>query len=281
MRDRTTRDLIWIASLWLVLGILGEVAANYALNTWYPEMFSQQGGVTAGAFAFLLRIVVPGAILITIILVYSAIRFRVPESDTRDSPAQYRFGRFFAWTWLGLSAALNILFIIYPGATGLLALANYQAAATSPLQVDVTAMQWQWNFSYPQYNLMNQSELVLPVNTPVKFMLQSQDVVHSFWIPAFGLKEDVIPGQTRELYITPNKMISTRVDPLARVQCAEICGIGHAQMRAVVRVVSQADFQQWVKQQKQPPGGMGMIMQSDMVSINRYQFNRTGGQPWQ
>lgn len=267
MRDKKTRDLFWIGLIWIILGGLGEFWTIYVVNSWYPRMASAQGEVTASAFAFLLFITVPGFLLISTIILYSAIRFRVSDKDTQDSPTQYRYRHGFAWTWLGLSVALNVLFIIYPGVAGLRALWNdASSSANNAMEIDVTASQWNWNFQYPQYKITIDNELVLPVNRPIKFVLRSSDVIHSFWVPAFGLKKDIIPGQTEVLYITPNKLTSTQIDPLARVQCAEICGVGHGEMRASLRVVSLSDFQQWVSQKT--PGGMNMPTPTLTPSMN-------------
>lgn len=134
------------------------------------------------------------------------------------------------------------------------------------LVVDVTGRQWEWKFSYPQYGInqavdKNGSDiLVLPVNRPVKFVLRSYgfnhpydtqiDVIHSFWVPAFGMKTDVIPGETRYEYILPTKIASTQTNEMYRVQCAEVCGPGHPFMEANMKVVSTSDFQSWVAAEK-------------------------------
>ena len=89
----------------------------------------------------------------------------------------------------------------------------------------------------------------MPVNRGINFELQSADVIHSFWIPDMGQKQDLVPGITTNLVITP-----TRTGTFSLI-CAELCGVGHATMRAPVRVVSQQAFADWVKQTK--AGGAG------------------------
>jgi len=111
------------------------------------------------------------------------------------------------------------------------------------LVVNVTGIQWAWIFEYPKYGVTS-GELDLPVNRPVLFKLESKDVIHSFYVPEFRIKEDVVPGLNNELRITP-----TRIGDYTAT-CAEICGLGHSVMHAPVKVLSQADFDSWVAQQK-------------------------------
>lgn len=211
---------------------------------------SRQGDVSDDAILVLLRVVVPVFAFIGVVIVYSALRFRARAGEEGDSPVQTRVDGRFAWGWLGATSALTLLVIVYPGITGLRELWKLEDAPNQ-LVVEVTARQWEWRFTYPGTGRENQEELVLPIDRPVRFVLRSDDVVHGFWVPAFRIKKDVVPGETRELVITPDRLVSTTTSPLARVQCAELCGAGHAQMRSPVRVVSAKAFGEWVAAAKE------------------------------
>ncbi len=89
------------------------------------------------------------------------------------------------------------------------------------------------------------------MDRPVKFVITSMDVQHSFWIPSFGIKQDAVPGETTSISVTPTN-IGNYV-----VRCAELCGLYHAYMETPVHVVSVADFNAWVQQQQaqQPSSG--------------------------
>jgi cytochrome c oxidase subunit 2 len=259
--DKTRSDIIRIAIIWVVVSAIVEAMAAYYTDG-YAGAASKQGEVTSEAFFFLLWITIPVFILIALVIFYSMLRFRVADDDALPSESQYRSGRAFPWGWVAMSVVLNVLFIIHPGLTGLFSLWSMAAAATDPIEVDVTARQWAWVFAYPDQDLKNAAELVVPVDTPIRFVLHSSDVIHSFWVPAWGIKKAVIPGETRTLVVTPDKLVDTTEDPTARLQCSQICGVGHAEMQAVVRVVSRTDFDQWVEETRAAAaeGGMDMNM---------------------
>lgn len=243
------RDLAVVGLVWLALSVLGEVLVQLYAADSLPVVAAREGRVSDDAIVTLLRIVVPVFAFIAVVIVYAAIRFRVHADDPEDSDAQARDDRRFSWSWLGVTSALTVLVIFYPGITGLREIWEARDAP-DPLVVEVTGSQWQWSFAYPAQELASSSELVLPLGRTVRFVLRSPDVIHGFWVPAFRVKQDVVPGETRELYLTPDRLISTSTSPVARVQCAEFCGIGHADMRAPVRVVGAAAFEAWVKRQQ-------------------------------
>ena len=112
------------------------------------------------------------------------------------------------------------------------------------MTIRVFAQQFSWRFEYPDSKGLKSYELVMPVNRNITFELQSADVIHSFWIPAMGQKQDVVPGIDTSIVITPTR---TGRFPLV---CTELCGLGHATMRSPVTVVSQADFDKWVEEQQ-------------------------------
>lgn len=242
MRGR--RDLLAVGLLWLLLTVAGEVLVALFAADALPVVAAEEGEVSDDAILVILRVVVPVFAFIGVVIVYSVLRFRARTGEEGDSPVQRRVDGRFTWGWLGVTSALTLLVIVYPGITGLRQLWGL-ADASNPLVVEVTARQWEWRFSYPRQGVADQMELVLPVDRPVRFLLSSDDVVHGFWVPAFRIKEDVVPGETRELVLTPNRLIATTTSPLARVQCAELCGAGHAEMRSPVRVVSEKEFADW------------------------------------
>ena len=95
-----------------------------------------------------------------------------------------------------------------------------------PLVVCVIAQQFAWLFKYPAYDNATSATLHLPIDTTVQLQLQSLDVIHSFWVPEFGQKQDAVPGLLTKLVITPNRLGTFPVI------CTELCGLGHALMRS-------------------------------------------------
>jgi heme/copper-type cytochrome/quinol oxidase subunit 2 len=104
--------------------------------------------------------------------------------------------------------------------------------------------QFAWKFEYPDNGDVKSGELVLPVGRQAHFTMKAVDVLHSFWVPQFGQKMDAVPGIETFINVTP-----TRTGEFA-VVCAELCGLGHATMRAKARVVTQAEFDKWIEEQR-------------------------------
>lgn len=261
--------------LWVVASLLGE----WGVTTWinsapneagpYFGTFSNLGIIGVKAFDFLLWVAVPIFVFVVLMLIFAMIKFHVPKGvkETGDAKDQTRVNKAYIGIWIIVSVLVNILIWLHPNASGLeqVFAAQKITAKENPLIVDVTARQWEWIFSYPQYgiqqslNSQGQDVLYLPVNRPVEFVMRSYDpfhtydyqvdVIHSFWIPGFGVKMDVVPGETRTLVLTPTAITSTEKDPMVRVQCAEDCGPGHPYMEANVHVVSGSAFASWAKAQ--------------------------------
>ena len=123
------------------------------------------------------------------------------------------------------------------------------AAASERLSITVTGNQWWWDI---QYNAADSSKIIrtaneihLPVGVPVRLLLKSNDVIHSFWVPSLAGKQDLIPGRDNDITITPRKV------GIYRGQCAEFCGAEHAKMALVVQVDSYPDFIKWWQHQLQ------------------------------
>jgi cytochrome c oxidase subunit II len=242
----TKVDLIVVAVLWVVV-----TAATY---WWLSTMNFQPMGASTNAvisddsFDLLLKLSVPVTTFVLIVIGYSVIRFRAAPDDTNES-APVRSNRIFVGLWVGITAALAVYVIINPGFTGLAALAEGRDAE---MTIEVTAQQWNWNYRYVEEDLEidRAEELVLPVDVPIVFVITSKDVIHSFWIPAFRVKQDAVPGLLIRANTTATEIGDYAGDDGFRVQCAELCGTGHSNMSTTVSVLSQADFDAWVALEK-------------------------------
>jgi cytochrome c oxidase subunit 2 len=125
-----------------------------------------------------------------------------------------------------------------------------EAATGQKLSATVTGNQWWWDITYnasdPSKMVRTANELHLPVGVPVRLLLASNDVIHSFWVPSLSGKQDLIPGRQNDITIVPKKI------GIYRGQCAEFCGLQHANMSLVVVVQSYPDFIKWWNHQLQP-----------------------------
>jgi cytochrome c oxidase subunit 2 len=177
--------------------------------------------------------------LITVPLAYSLIVFRRKDGD--DTDAEHMEGNTkleIAWTVIPL---FIVLAFAYMGAQNL---GETRRVDPQALEVKVTAFQWGWIFDYPSYGITGSNELYLPVNKQVLFRMNSRDVIHSFFVPEFRMKQDLVPGQTTELRVTPIRTGDYKV------RCAELCGKNHALMLAPVHVVAQDSFDNWIKKKQ-------------------------------
>jgi cytochrome c oxidase subunit 2 len=126
-----------------------------------------------------------------------------------------------------------------------------QAATGAKLSVTVTGNQWWWDIIYDARDpskmmLHTANELHLPVGVPTRILLQSNDVIHSFWVPSLAGKQDLIPGRENDIMIVPKRT------GIFRGPCAEFCGLQHANMSLVVVVEPYSDFIRWWDHQLQP-----------------------------
>ncbi len=244
------RDFAFAGTLWLILTAVGEVLA--VLVDIYPVARSDKGEEIEHAFRVLVVLAVPVFALVVAVLLYSVLRHRTGETAPEDGPALHGRG-LVPFIWLGVTAGLTLLIIIYPGLTSL---SDVIGDDSNPdLVVQVQGVQWTWLVSYPQYDISAKTELVLPVDRSVRFEITSLDVLHSFWVPAFLMKIDAVPGRTTTMTLRPTKIGSFQTDPMLRVQCAELCGMAHAQMQIPVQVVDDQDFEEWVAEQQEPSVG--------------------------
>lgn len=249
MADRTRStsfDLIAVGVLWVV--VTAGIYWWLSTTNLQPMGASTSAVVSDDSFDLLVVLSIPVTTFVLIVLGYSVIRFRAKPDDMQES-SPVRSSRLFVGLWIAITAALAVYVIINPGFTGLAALTEDQDAE---MTIEVIAQQWNWTYRYVEEDLeiARAEELVLPVDVRIVFVITSKDVIHSFWIPAFRIKQDAVPGISVKTRTTATQVGDFAVDDGFRVQCAELCGTGHSNMSTTVSVLHQDDFDGWVLQEK-------------------------------
>jgi cytochrome c oxidase subunit 2 len=171
---------------------------------------------------------------ITLAMVIFSIKFRRSKSPRTS---QIEGHKWLEVAWIVIPTIL-VTWLFFVGYKGFVMMRNVPPDA---MVVEVTGMQWMWSFHYPEEKL-DSSEMVVPVGKPVKVELTSppDDVVHSFFIPDFRVKEDAVPGRQSYLWFEAEREGSYNIF------CAEFCGKDHSQMLSVLRVVSQREYDEWI-----------------------------------
>ncbi len=194
--------------------------------------------------------------VIVVPLLYSIVVFRQEEGDETDAPHIHgNTALEIAWTVVPL--IFVAAFIVWGWQSYFAVL----APSDNEVTIRAQAYKWDWDFYYPEHDNMFSKSIVVPVGQPVLLEMQSRDVIHAFWVPAFRVKQDVFPYDTNALeknfanadyssnydHYKPQIMRFTPIEEgVFRVRCAEICGTSHYAMLAHVFVLSQADYDLWV-----------------------------------
>jgi cytochrome c oxidase subunit II len=239
-RRSNMKHFIFAAALVMVITVVGVFGLERVQLL--PVAASAQAGPIDQLFGLHFRIIAFLFALIVGLMLYSIIVFRRRPGD--DSDAEHIEGNTnleVLWTIVPLAV------VIYVSYLGAVILGDITRPDPRPLEVRVVASQWNWRFEYPEWQLTS-NELVLPANKQTLLKMISTDVIHSFWIPEFRVKQDILPGgddMVRELRVTPN------LEGEYTLRCAEMCGRLHANMEAPVVVLSQVDFDAWVTEQSQ------------------------------
>jgi cytochrome c oxidase subunit II len=226
-------SIVRITIYGVLAGILASLVA--VLVPWLPTSASEEMDRIEFTFWFTTVICIAVFSVVAAAIVYSVLKFRVqPEDESDGPPIHGHTGLEIVWT------AIPAILVTAISIVSAIVLAKNDDAGPNPLRIAVTAQQFAWKFEYPGESKVTSGQLVLPVDEPVKLTLHSVDVIHSFWVPEFGQKSDAVPGIETTLVITPN-----RTGQFA-LMCTELCGLGHATMRAHVRVVKRADYDKFL-----------------------------------
>jgi cytochrome c oxidase subunit 2 len=222
------------------LGAAAVTTAVALFVPWLPTPASKQADRIDFVFWFVTVICIAIFALVVAVILYAVVRFRArPGDDSDGAPIHGHTGLEIAWT------AVPAVLVTAIAVVSAVALAQNDRLPKKHIRVNVTAQQFAWTFQYPASNGLTTSSLRVPLGEAVELKMQSKDVIHSFWVPQFGQKEDVVPGITTRLVITPKRLGTYPV------VCTELCGEGHALMRSQAIVMKPAAFAAWVKAAQQ------------------------------
>ncbi len=216
--------------------------------TWIPEVASNLAGKVDGVLWLITIMSVVFFVLITVLLVYFSIKYR-RRSENDETP------------YITGSEPLEIIWTVIPSILLIVlfvhAFVVYKDMRTPPedaVDINVVGKQWLWQFDY--YNgKKTLNELYLELNIPVRMVMRADDVLHSFFVPQFRVKQDLIPGRYTQLWFTPTKVGTFDLF------CAEYCGTGHSKMLAKVVVLSPEAYDIWENgtQVEEGPAVAGLV----------------------
>ena len=229
--------LVVAGIVWIILSAIGAVLVMGMQII--PVIASTEAEIEDDAFVLLTAVSVPVLMFVVVALVYSALRFRARDETTDGPPVHGHRG--FQAAWVAISFVMVLGLFVY-GTVGLIAIRGAQSA---DFEVKVSAEQWAWHYEYPATGA-KADELHIPVNRRVHLLITSADVIHSFWVPALGVKQDAVPGHPTEIYVTATDLGTYPA------MCAELCGLGHTTMTTTVVVSDNASLDDWLRHPPPP-----------------------------
>jgi cytochrome c oxidase subunit 2 len=239
------RTMLLIGAIASILGIALALWID-----WFPVPASKQAGPIDTLWDVLLIASVPVFVLVETIVLYCAIKFRMkPGEELKDGPPIHGNTRL-EIIWTAIPAILLVGLCTY----AYVVLTDIEKAQANSMNVRVVGEQFTWTFYYPGEGgeEISSPQLWLPENTPVNFTVQSKDVIHDFWVPAFRMKIDAVPGIDTHVRVT-----TTARRGEFPVVCAELCGLGHSTMRQSAHVVTRDEFDAKLEELAQGPQGGG------------------------
>ncbi|MCB0407519.1 MAG: cytochrome c oxidase subunit II [Bdellovibrionales bacterium] len=235
-------------------------------NTFMPPEASQFAGPLDSLYSFLIISSLIACVLVIGGFIYFAVKYR--RQTENDKTAYITHNNVLEFTW---SFVPFVIFMVV-FAWGWIIYNDMRTFPEDSLEVHVVAQKWNWSFLYKS-GKESAEEMVVPVNKPVKLIISSKDVLHSFYVPAFRIKQDAVPGRYTALGFTATKKGNFQIF------CTEYCGTGHSAMLAKVRVVSQEEYEEWLRQ-GDPYEGMSLAEVGQKIYSQRcFVCHNTTDQP--
>ncbi|MBC8367669.1 cytochrome c oxidase subunit II [bacterium] len=203
-----------------------------AQGFWMPVKGSSMAGEVDWIFQFILWVALFFFVLVVGIMAVFVMRYRRrPGVEPEESPS-HNTKLEIVWSVIPI---ILVMIMFYAGFKTYLGM---ETPPRSSHEVQVVGQKWQWTFIYP--NGYSDPVLHLPIDEPVQLLMRSDDVIHSFFVPAFRVKKDVVPGRFTKAWFEPN------LAGVFPVYCAEYCGTGHSDMTTAVVVHEPGGFEEWM-----------------------------------
>jgi cytochrome c oxidase subunit 2 len=240
------RSIAWtIVAAFVATGI--GIVLSYVIH-WFPVQASTQAHETDTLYHVLVIASVPIFVLVVTVILFSVWHFRMkPGQELEDGPPIHGNTRLEV-IWTAIPAAILLGLVSY---SFVVLHNNEKKPATAEMVIEVTGQQFAWTYEYPASVTggapLKSTHLYVPKDESVYFKIRSVDVIHAFWIPAFRLQIDAVPGITTSYRATPDRLGTYPV------VCNLLCGVGHSLMRSRIHVVTPDGFQTWLKSQASAP----------------------------
>ena len=214
-----------------------------------------------GLMGFSLLIMLGVFAAVVILLTFVLIRYRQRGAD-QPLPKQVEGSHVLELLWTAIPIILLVVLVI-PTISDSFRLAA--PAGAHALRITAIGHQWWWEFDYPDYGIVTADEMHMPTGQRVEVTLESADVIHSFWVPSLGGKEETVPGQPNAMWLEADQA------GIYPGQCAEFCGLSHSLMRFFAVAESPAAFTRWVEARRHPDTTPHSAMaQQGLALFNQY-----------
>jgi cytochrome c oxidase subunit 2 len=227
-----------LLAIGLIASVIG-IALGIAID-WFPTQATEEGERIDTLWDVLIFFSVPVFVLVVVVVLYCVWRFAMkPGEELKDGPPIHGNTRL-EIIWTAIPAILLVGLCSY----SYVVLTDIEEADARALNVRVVGEQFTWTFYYKDGSgeEVASPQLYVPRGQQINFTVQSLDVIHDFWVPAFRVKIDAVPGVDTSLRVTP------KTNGQYPVVCAELCGLGHSVMRQTAHVVDPPEFEQWLEE---------------------------------
>jgi len=244
------RRSVTIAAVAAVIAIAIAITISFLIH-WFPAAASEQAHNTDRLYHVLVIASIPIFVLVVTVVLYSVWQFRMrPGEELKDGPPIHGNTRLEVF-WTAIPTVLLLGLVGY----SFVVLQENEKKPAREIDISVTGQQFAWYYEYPPSvtggKPLQSTDLYVPKDVSVEFNIHTKDVIHAFWVPAFRIQEDAVPGITTHWRATPTRLGTYPVI------CNLLCGLGHSLMRSKIHVVSETRFKQWVASQVSNPTPVG------------------------
>jgi cytochrome c oxidase subunit 2 len=234
----------------------------------FPEQASNFAGNVDALFSYILVTAIFFTVLVSLLAIFAAFRYRRKNAGDIGAEIHGNTALEIGWTLIPLILALGMF------AWGAVIYVNYRTAPKDTLDIYVIGKQWMWKLQQPN-GRKEINELHIPVNRNIKLILGSEDVIHNFYVPAFRVKMDVVPGRYNTMWFRPTKVGKYHFF------CSQYCGTNHALMGGWVIVQDPAEYAAWLSGESGDvsPGSAGEKLFTQLACTTCHVSNGTGRGP--